>query len=47
MNKKIQTTSTKCQYQDAASNPIWCCVVKCDLYERYKQTAKKTVPTNT
>jgi hypothetical protein len=24
MNKNSQTTSTKCQYQAAASNPKWC-----------------------
>jgi hypothetical protein len=24
MNKNNQTTSTKCQYQAAASNPKWC-----------------------
>ena len=42
--KNSQTTSTKCQYQAAASNPKWWFEEKWDLYNRNKHTAKKVVP---
>jgi hypothetical protein len=31
MYKNIQTTSTKCQYQSAASNPKWWFDAKCSV----------------
>ena len=46
-NKNSHTTSTKCQYHAAASNPKWCCRVKCPLINRRRQTNKKIVPTCT
>lgn len=42
--KKSQTTSTKCQYQAAASNPKWCLDVKWNFNCRKKQTIRKVVP---
>jgi len=45
MKRNNHTTSTKCQYQAAASNPKWCCRVKCPLISRMKQTKRKIVPT--
>jgi len=47
MNKNTQTTSTKCQYQIAASNPLWWCFVKWWLKILEKQTIKNVVPTKT
>ena len=44
---KSQTTSTKCQYQAAASNPKWCEDEKWPINIRIKQTIKKEVPINT
>ena len=44
MNKNNQTTSTKCQYQAAASKPKWCFVVKWNFIYLNKQTVKKIVP---
>ena len=46
-HKNIQTTSTKCQYQAAASNPKWCALKKWYLICLNKQTIKNTVPINT
>lgn len=43
-NKNNHTTSTKCQYQAAASNPKWCFDEKCLFDNRAKHTAKKVVP---
>lgn len=42
--KKTQTTSTKCQYQAAASNPKWWPVEKWWRMVRARQTARKVVP---
>ena len=47
MYKKAHTTSTKCQYQAAASNPIWCSFVKWPSIHLIKQTNMKIVPTIT
>ncbi len=44
MNKNSQTTSTKCQYQAAASNPKWWVLVKWFKLRRSKQINKNTVP---
>src|SRR5690606_25170036 len=46
-HRHSHTTSTKCQYQAAASKPKWCCGVKCPLIARNRQTARKMVPTMT
>ena len=45
--KNNQTTSTKCQYQAAASNPKWCVIVKCLFITLNKQTVRKIVPIKT
>lgn len=37
-------TSTKCQYQAAASNPKWCPDVKWNLISRRRQTVRKEDP---
>ena len=42
--KKSQTTSTKCQYHAAASNPKWWWLEKWWLSNRKKHTARKVVP---
>lgn len=47
MKRNNQTTSTKCQYQAAASNPEWWLEVKCCFIARNKHTSKKIVPINT
>lgn len=47
MYRQIQTTSTKCQYQAAASNPKWCPVEKCWIDVRNKQIIRNDVPINT
>ena len=47
MYRKIQTTSTKCQYHAAASNPKWCPVEKWCIITRNKHTIKKVDPINT
>ncbi len=47
INKKIQTTSTKCQYQAPASKPKWCCRVKWYWVWRHRLVIKKMVPTKT
>jgi hypothetical protein len=44
MYKNNQTTSTKCQYQDAASKVKWRELVKWNLYNFIKQVDKKIVP---
>jgi len=44
MYKNSQTTSTKCQYQAAASNPKWCEAENWNVRCRSKQTNKKVVP---
>ena len=44
INTKIQTTSTKCQYQIAASKPTWTLRVKWWKIKRTKHTNKKIVP---
>ena len=41
------TISTKCQYQDLVSNPMWCFVVKWFRFSRIKQISKNVVPINT
>ena len=46
-NKNNQTTSTKCQYQAAASNPVWCLDIKWPFIIRYRHTDKNKVPTIT
>jgi len=44
MNTKIHTTSTKCQYQIAASNPTWTFLVTWWKIILTKHTDKKRVP---
>ena len=44
INKKSQTTSTKCQYQALASKPKWCPPEKCAFMCRPHITAMKIVP---
>jgi hypothetical protein len=46
-NKNSHTTSTKCQYQAAASKPKWCSLEKWWLISLIKQTVKKQVPIKT
>ena len=46
-NKNSHTTSTKCQYQAAASKPKWCSREKWWLISLTKQTARKQVPIKT
>lgn len=45
--KNNQTTSTKCQYHAAASNPKWWFFEKWLFKCRNKHTNKKVVPINT
>jgi hypothetical protein len=47
MYKKSQTTSTKCQYHAAASNPKWWFLEKWFWICRIKQMVKKVVPIKT
>lgn len=42
--RKIQTTSTKCQYQAAASKPKWRSDEKWQLMVRARHTRRKVVP---
>ena len=42
--RKIQTTSTKCQYHMAHSKPTWWLVEKCARVSRTRQINKKVVP---
>jgi len=42
--KNSQTTSTKCQYQAAASNPKWCPLEKWFDIRRAVHTIKNVVP---
>lgn len=44
MYKNSQTTSTKCQYQAAASNPKWWLDVKWNFSWRRKHTMRKVDP---
>lgn len=44
MNRKIHTTSTKCQYQAAASNPKWWVIDSCRVIARTRQTPRKEDP---
>lgn len=44
MNKNNQTTSTKCQYQMADSNPKWCLLVKWFNIILINETNKAIVP---
>lgn len=44
MYKNNQTTSTKCQYQAAASNPKWCDGEKCKVFIRSQEIIKNNVP---
>lgn len=44
MYKNNHTTSTKCQYQAAASNPKWWYGEKWRLFIRNQHTIKKDVP---
>lgn len=46
-NRRIQTTSTKCQYHAAASNPKWRLVEKWLRNIRIRHTARKVVPIRT
>ncbi len=45
--RQIQTTSTKCQYHAAASNPKWCEVEKWFKQTRDKHTKRNDDPINT
>lgn len=42
--RNSQTTSTKCQYHAAASNPKWCVDVKWNFNCRRKQTMRNVDP---
>lgn len=42
--KNSQITSTKCQYQEAASNPKWWDLVKWDKFNLNRHTSKNSVP---
>lgn len=44
MNRKSQTTSTKCQYHAAASNPKWWLDVKWYFICRNRHTIKNVDP---
>ena len=44
MNKKIQTTSTKCQYKIPDSKPKWWFSVEWYAKTRHNPTAKNAVP---
>ena len=46
-NRNSQTTSTKCQYQAAASKPKCCLGVKPPPISRIRQTVRKMVPIST
>jgi hypothetical protein len=43
-NSPIHTTSTKCQYQLAASKPNWCSALKCPFRMRISITNRMIVP---
>lgn len=45
--RKIQTTSTKCQYQAAASNPKWWFLEKWLRYRRVRDIVRNVVPMRT
>jgi hypothetical protein len=45
--RQIHTTSTKCQYQAAASKPKWWPVEKCDRIVRRRHTNRNVEPINT
>lgn len=45
--KQIHTTSTKCQYHAAASNPKWWLVEKWWEIVRHKHTKRKVDPIST
>ena len=45
--RQIHTTSTKCQYQAAASNPKWCPLEKCHRIVRKRHTVRNDVPIST
>lgn len=44
INKQIHTTSTKCQYQAAASNPKWCSDENWYIIRRTVHKNKNTDP---
>jgi hypothetical protein len=44
MYKNNQTTSTKCQYQAAASNPKWRFDGKCNVMCRSRHVVRNVVP---
>jgi len=44
MYRNSHTTSTKCQYHAAASNPVWWVVVKCVVVVRSVQIKRNVVP---
>ncbi len=44
MKRNSQTTSTKCQYQAAASRPKWWSGLKWPRQARKRQTARNQVP---
>lgn len=44
MYKNNQTTSTKCQYHAAASNPKWWFDEKCSVICRSRHVVRKVVP---
>ena len=44
MNRKIHTTSTKCQYQAAASSPKWWEFDSCKRTARARHTLRKDDP---
>lgn len=45
--RQIHTTSTKCQYHAAASNPKWCVGEKWDIIFRIRQTSRNVDPIRT
>jgi len=44
MYRNSQTTSTKCQYHAAASNPKWWFDEKCSVICRRRHVVRKVVP---
>lgn len=47
MNRNSHTTSTKCQYHEAASNPKWCEAEKLIVISRLVEYIMKIVPITT
>src|SRR4029077_8312302 len=46
-NRKIHTTSTKCQYSVTAATPTWCCDENWPLAARYRIRVRRIRPPRT